>query len=119
MGLWTTNDEIYDTGIRTRLAMAYFIKRRKRKEKKLTINMRQSVKKKDVKAMVCSTILHVSKTWPIKADTIHEIEDFAMWGLKRTENISWTEKTNEKVLAMVGEKRRLMEKMIKTKKEMD
>lgn len=39
-----------------------------------------------------------------------------MWGLKRTENISWTEKTNEKVLAMVGEKRRLMEKMIKTKK---
>lgn len=64
--------------------------------------------------------MHVSKTWPIKADTIHEIEDFAMWGLKRTENISWTEtKTNEKVLAMMGEKRRLMEKMIKTKKEMD
>ena len=42
----------------------------------------------------------------VNADMIQSVEAFEMWVWRRMERMSWTErKTNDEVLAAVGEKR--------------
>ena len=49
---------------------------------------------------------------------IQRIEAFEMWVWRRMEKVSWTErKTNEEVLTMMGERRQLIRRIIKTKKD--
>ena len=49
----------------------------------------------------------------MNSDMFQRIEAFEMW----VEKVSWTErKTNEEVLTMMGERRQLIRRIIKTKK---
>ena len=53
----------------------------------------------------------------MNSDMIQRIEAFEMWVWRRMEKVSWTErKTNEEVLTMMGERRQLIRRIIKTKK---
>ena len=53
----------------------------------------------------------------MKSDMIQRIGAFEMWIWRRMEKVSWTEKNdNEEELTMVYQKRRLMGRIINTKK---
>ena len=115
MGAWITEDGRCDTEIRSRIALAKAAFNRR--NKLLANNMSQSVKKKIVKAAVWSVFLYGSETWTVKSDMIQRIEAFEMWVWRRMEKVSWTErKRNEEVLTMMGERRQLIRRIIKTKK---
>ena len=55
--------------------------------------------------------------WSFRKDDIRGIEALEMWIWRRMERISWTEKiTNEEVLRRVGEKRSMVETIVRRKK---
>ena len=54
----------------------------------------------------------------VKTEDIRRIEAFEMWIWRRMEKVSWVErKTNEDVLIMVDEKRELLNRITKTKRD--
>ncbi len=61
--------------------------------------------------------MHGSETWTLTKEDIKWLEAFEMWVWRRILKISWTEhKTNEEVLNMVKEERKLMETIRKGKR---
>ena len=88
----------------------------KRKEL-LSRNMSRVVKKKIVKAIVWSVALYGCETWALKKDEIQRLNALEMWIWRRMERVSWKDrKTNEEVMDMVGEKRSIVETIVKRKK---
>ena len=58
-----------------------------------------------------------AETWSLRKEDIRRIEALEMWIWRRMERISWTEKiTNEEVLRRVGEKRSMVETIVRRKK---
>ena len=104
-----------ETEIRVRIGMAKdaFSKRKEL----LTRGPSRIVKKKIVKAGIWSVALYSAETWSLRKEDVRRIEAFEMWIWRRMERISWTEKrTNEEVLNLVGEKRAMVETIVRRKK---
>ena len=88
----------------------------KRKEL-LTQKMSRSVKKKIVKTVVWSGALYGAETWILREEDVKRLNALEMWLWRRMEKISWMEKkTNEEVLSIVGERRQLVDIIVKRKK---
>ena len=88
----------------------------KRKEL-LTKGLSRTVKKKIVKAVVWSVALYGAETWALRKEDVRRLDAFEMWVWRKMEKISWTEhRTNEDVLKMVGEKRTLVDAILRRKK---
>src|ERR1700733_10483390 len=80
----------------------------KRKEL-LRGKMNRNLKKRLIKTLVWSTVLYGSETWTMRKEDIKKLEAFEMWTWRKMEKISWTEqKTNEELLEMIDEERKLM-----------
>jgi hypothetical protein len=115
LGAWITEDGRSEVEIRTRIGMAKDAFN-KRKEL-LTRGMSKEVKKKIVKTVIWSVALYSAETWSLRKEDIRRIEALEMWIWRRMERISWTEKiTNEEVLRRVGEKRSMVETIVRRKK---
>src|ERR1700733_9441031 len=80
----------------------------KRKEL-LRGKMNKNLKKRMIKTLVWSTVLYGSETWTMRKEDIKKLGAFEMWTWRKMKKISWTEqKTNEEVLEMIDEERKLM-----------
>ena len=101
--------------IKARLSMARtaFTKRRDL----LSKGFNNRVKNRIIKTIIWSVALYASETWTMSEEDIKKIEAFEMWIWRRSEKINWKDKvTNEEVLRRVGEKRHMMETIIRRKK---
>jgi len=77
----------------------------------------RNVKKKIMKTIVWSVMLYGAETWILKKKDMKRLNAVEMWLLRRMERISWMEKkTNEAVLSVVREKRKLIDTVVKRKK---
>ena len=115
LGAGIIEDGRRDAKIRSRIALAKAAFNNR--QELLTNSMSRSVKKKIVETVVWSVLLCGSESWTMNCLVIQRIEAFEMWVLRRIKKVSWKEKKiNEEVLTMKGEKRLLIEKIIKTKK---
>ena len=115
LGAIITDDGRCEAEVKARIAMAKdaFSKRKEL----LSRNMSRVVKKKIVKAIVWSVALYGCETWALKKDEIQRLNALEMWLWRRMERVSWKDrKTNEEVLDMVGEKRSIVETIVKRKK---
>ena len=115
LGSWITEDGKCDADVKSRIAQA---KEAFGKRKELLCrNFSKKIKKQIVKAMVWSVMLYGSETWSLKADEKRRIDAFEMWVWRRIEKISWMDHVkNEEVLKRAGEKRELVEMIVKRKK---
>ena len=67
--------------------------------------------------MIWSVLLYGAETWSLRQEDVQRLEAFEMWIWRRMQKVSYTEhKTNEEVLNLVGEKRVLIETIIRRKK---
>ena len=89
----------------------------------LARGMSKKVKKKIAKAVIffClyfnSVALYSAKTLSLRKEVIRRIDALEMWIWRRMERISWSEKiTNEEILRRVGEKRSMVETIVRKKK---
>jgi hypothetical protein len=74
------------------------------------------LKKKLARYYVWSIALYGSETWTLRKLELKYLETFEMWCWRRTEKIKWSEKvTNEQVLDHVGEKRSLLNNILRRK----
>ena len=115
LGAIITEDGRCEAEVKARIAMAKdaFSKRKEL----LSRNMSRVVKKKIVKAIIWSVALYGCETWALKKDEIQRLNALEMWIWRRMERVSWKDrKTNEEVLDMVGEKRSIVETIVKRKK---
>src|SRR6218665_1348603 len=88
----------------------------KRKEL-LKGGLNRDIKKRMVKALICSVTLYGAEMWTMRKEAFKRIEPFEMWIWRRMERISWTEhRTNEEVLKKTEEKRSLMD-IIRTRQK--
>ena len=73
--------------------------------------------KRVIKAVIWSTALYGAETWTLRKRDRDKLEAFEMWTWRNMEGISWKEhKTNEDVLTLVGEKRKLLDVILERKK---
>jgi len=115
LGSLISGDGRCEAEIKARAAMARdtFSKRKEL----LTQKMSRSVKKKIVKTVVWSVALYGAETWILREEDVRRLNALEMWLWRRMEKISWTQKqTNEAVLAIVGEKRHLVDIIVQRKK---
>src|SRR6476661_4071843 len=101
--------------IKSRIAMAKdaFNKRREL----LTNRLSKELKKKIVLTLVWSVALYGAETWTLRKAERMKLEAFEMWCWRTMEKISWrTHTTNEEVLALVGERRKLLNVITQRKK---
>ena len=101
--------------MKTRIARAKeaFSKRREL----LTKSMSHKIKKKMIKTLVWSIALYASETWTLRKEEYKKLDALEMWLWRRMEKVSWTQrKTNEEILKIVGEKRRLVNMVVERKK---
>ena len=83
----------------------------------LTSKMCLSLRKRLVKALVWPVLLYGCETWTMRKAEKTRLEAFEMWIWRRMTRTGWTvKKTNEEVLQMVGEKRRLLQTILERKK---
>src|SRR6218665_374743 len=83
----------------------------------LSKNLNKDIKKRIIKAIICSVALYAAETWTFKKEDIRRLEAFEMWVWRKVEKICWRGmKTNEEVLQMVQEERSLMEVIWRRKK---
>src|SRR6218665_1039931 len=76
----------------------------------LSKNLNKDIKKRIVKAIICSVALYAAETWTYRKEDIRRLEAFEMWVLRKMEKISWRDvRTNEEELQMVQEARSLMD----------
>src|SRR2546426_3092388 len=88
----------------------------KRKEL-LSKSMNKPLKKRVVKALVWSVALYGCETWVMKKEAMDRLEAFEIWVWRRLEKESWESKmSNEKVLEAVVERRRIVETIVRRKK---
>jgi exonuclease III len=115
LGSWITEDGKCELEVRTRIARAKeaFSKRREL----LTKSLSHKIKKKMIKTLVWSIALYASETWTLRKEEYRKLDALEMWLWRRMEKVSWTQrKTNEEILRMVGEKRRLVNMVVERKK---
>ena len=78
--------------------------------------MNKDIKKRMVKSLVWPVVLYRCETWTVREEEIDRLAAFEMWIWRRMEKISWTEKSNEEVLRLVGEERCMLDVIGKRKK---
>ena len=101
--------------MRTRIARAKEAFSKKREL--LTKRMNHKIRKKMIKTLVWSIALYASETWTLRKEEYRKLDALEMWLWRRMEKVSWTQrKTNEEILRMVGEKRRLVNMVVERKK---
>ena len=70
-----------------------------------------------MKALVCPVLLYGCETWTMKKAVKSRLEAFEMWIWRRMAKVSWKDKrTDEEVLQIVGESRKLLQKIQERKK---
>ena len=73
--------------------------------------------KKIMKTVVWSVMLYGAETWTLRKEDMKRLSAVEMWLWRRMERISWMEKrTDEEVLNVVAEKRKLVDTVVKRKK---
>jgi len=88
----------------------------KRKEL-LSKSMNKPLKKRIVKALVWPVALYGCETWVMKKEAMDRLEAFEMWVWRRLEKVNWEDKmSNEKVLEAVVESRRIVDTIVRRKK---
>jgi hypothetical protein len=82
----------------------------------LTSKISLELRKKLVRSYIWSIALYGSETWTLKTLQRKNLESFEMWCWRRMENIKWSDKvTNEQVLERIGEKRTLLNNILRRK----
>ena len=115
LGAWITEDGRCEVEIRTRIALAKdaFTKKKELLSRKMDLITRKRI----VKTVIWSVLLYGAETWSLRQEDVQRLEAFEMWIWRRMQKVSYTEhKTNEEVLNLVGEKRVLIETIIRRKK---
>ena len=70
-----------------------------------------------MKALVWPVLLYGCETWTMKKAVKSPLEAFEMWIWRKMAKVSWKDKrTNEEVLQIVGESRKLLQKIQERKK---
>src|SRR5215510_7102107 len=88
-----------------------------RKKELLVRTMKLKLKKRIVKTLVWSVLLYGAETWALRKEDIRRLEACEMWFWRRIEGISWKDHMkNEEVLSRVGERRTLIETIVRRKK---
>jgi hypothetical protein len=101
--------------VKARIAMAK-VSFNKSKEL-LTKGLKKDLKKRMVKTLVWPVALYGCETWTMKKEVVDKLNAFEMWVWRRMEKVSWQDKkTNEEVLAAVGEERCFVQAIVKRKK---
>lgn len=101
--------------VKCRIAMAKEAFNRRKELLSRTITL--VLKKRLVKALVWPVLLYGCETWTLRKEDQSKLEAFEMWAWRRLAKVNWTEKkTNEEVLAMVGEERMLLTTIMRRKK---
>lgn len=115
LGAMISEDGRCETEVKVRIGMAKDAFNR-RKEL-LRRNMSIPVKKSIVKTVVWSVALYGCETWALKKDDIQRLNALEMWIWRRMERVGWKDKkTNEEILNAVGEKRSIIEMILRRKK---
>ena len=115
LGAMITEDGRSLTDVKVRIGMAKEAFN-KRKEL-LTKRMSKALKKKIVKTIVWPVALYGCETWTLRKEEIDRLNALEMWIWRRMERVSWKDHTtNEMILGAVGEKRCLVETILKRKK---
>ena len=87
-----------------------------RKISLLTSKLNFELKNKLVRCNVWSIALYGSETWTLRKLGRKYLESFEMWCWRRMEKIKWSGKvTNEQVLDRIGEKRTLLNNILRRK----
>jgi hypothetical protein len=69
-----------------------------------------------VKTLAWPVVLYGSETWTMKKEVEDKLKDFEMWLRRRMEKVSGQDrKTNEEVLAVVGQERCFVQAIVKRK----
>ena len=68
-----------------------------------------------VRCYVCSIALYDSETWTLKIWEGKYLESFEMWCWRRMEKIKWAEKLINQVRERIGEKRSLLNNILRRK----
>ena len=91
---------------RIAIAKAAFNKRREIFTKSIGINTRKRI----MKCLVWSVATYYAETWTLRQKDIKRLEAFEMWCWRRMAKVTYMDKkSNEEVLKMVGEHRKLLE----------
>jgi hypothetical protein len=115
LGAMITEDGRSTTDVRVRIGMAKdaFSNRKEL----LTKRMSKDLKKKIVKTIVWPVALYGGETWTLRKEETDRLNAFEMWIWRKMEKVSWKDHiTNEAVLKAVGEKRCLVENILRRKK---
>ena len=115
LGAVVTDDGRCEQDIKCRIAMAKqaFTNRKKI----LCSNMSMSLRVRLAKTLVWPVLLYGCETWVLKKEEKRKLEALEMWVWRRMAKISWMDKkTNEEVLRMVGQSRKLLEAILERKK---
>ena len=87
-----------------------------RKMSLLTCKLNIDLKKKLVRCYVWSIALYGAETWTLRKLEQKYLERFEIWCWRRMEKKKWSEKvTNEQVLERIGEKRTLLNNILRRK----
>ena len=115
LGSLITDDGRCEKEIKIRIAMAKEAFTRRREL--LTKRMKASLKRKIVKTLIWTVLLYGAETWTLRREDIRRLEACEMWFWRRIEGISWKDHMkNEEVLSRVGERRTLIETIVRRKK---
>jgi hypothetical protein len=83
----------------------------------LTKGLKKDLKKRMVKTLLWPVALYCCETWTMKKEVVEKLNAFEMWVWRRMEKVSWQDKkTNEEVLAAVGEERCFVQAIVKRKR---
>jgi hypothetical protein len=83
----------------------------------LTKGLKKDLKKRMIKTLVWPVALYGCETWTVKKDVVDKLNAFEMWVWRKMEKVSWQDKkTNEEVLAAVGEERCIVQAILKRKR---
>lgn len=115
LGAIITEDGRCEKEIKSRIAMAK--QAFTRKKNILCSSMCLTLRVRLVKTLVWSVLMYGSETWTLRKEEKRRLEAFEMWVWRRMTKVSWTDKkTNEEVLRMVGQSRKLLETILERKK---
>ena len=115
LGSLMTADGRCEEEIKVRIGMAKdaFSKRKELLTQKMSVD----VKKQIVKTVVWSVALYGAETWTLRKEDIRRLNALEMWLWRRMAKVSYKDrKTNECVLEMVGEGRKLVDMIVQRKK---